>query len=116
MDLLVVVYTTSNYIFGSWDGKWIQVGQTTIVVHCTGNVCHLLNIYTFSLGRLDPIPDHGLPIRGFAITLIHTTLARTPLDEWSARRSGLYLTVPNIHKRQTSMRPAEFESTTSASE
>jgi len=29
-----------------------------------------------------PIPGYGLPLRGFAITLIgHATLGRTPLDE-----------------------------------
>jgi hypothetical protein len=47
--------------------------------------------------------------RGFTITLRHTTLDRTPLDEWSARRRDLYLTKHNIHKRQTSMPPAGFE-------
>jgi hypothetical protein len=32
--------------------------------------------------RFDPIPGHGLPLRGFAITHIgHTTLSGTPLDE-----------------------------------
>jgi hypothetical protein len=41
--------------------------------------------------------------RGFTITLRHTTLGRTPLDEWSARRTDLYLTRHNTHKRQTSM-------------
>jgi hypothetical protein len=47
---------------------------------------------------------------GFAITLIeHTTLDRTPLDEWSNRRRDLYLTTYNTHKSQTSMFPAGFE-------
>ena len=41
--------------------------------------------------------------RGFTITLSHTTLGRTPLDEWSVRRRGLYLTTNNTHNRQTSM-------------
>ena len=41
-------------------------------------------------------------------TFKHTTLGRTPLDQWSARR--------NTHKRQTSMPPAEFESAIAASE
>jgi len=37
--------------------------------------------------RFDSIPDHGLPVRIFAITLTgHTTLGRTLPDEWSARR------------------------------
>jgi hypothetical protein len=32
-----------------------------------------------------------------------TTVGRTPLDEWSARRRDLYLTTHNTHNRQTSM-------------
>jgi len=32
--------------------------------------------------RFDPIPGRGLPLQGFAITLIgNTTVGRTPLDE-----------------------------------
>jgi len=34
-----------------------------------------------------------------------TTVGRTPLDEWSARRKDLYLTTHNTHNRQTSMSP-----------
>jgi len=57
------------------------------------------------------IPPHGVtaPIGPscphhlrFAITLRHTKLCRTPLDEWSACRRDLYLTTHNTHKRQTS--------------
>ena len=44
-----------------------------------------------------------------------TTVGRTPLDEWSARRRDLYLTTHNIH-RQTSMPPVGFEPTISAGE
>ena len=40
-----------------------------------------------------------------------TTVGRTPLDEWSARRRGLYLTTHNTHNRQTSMLPVGFETT-----
>ena len=36
-------------------------------------------------------------------------LGRTPLNEWPARRSDLYLTTHDTHKRQASMTPAEFE-------
>jgi hypothetical protein len=39
----------------------------------------------------------------------HTTVGRTPLDEWSARRRDLDPTTPNTHKRQTSMPPAGYE-------
>ena len=45
-----------------------------------------------------------------------TTVGRTPLDGWSARRRDLYLTSRNIHNRQTSMPPVGFEPTISASE
>jgi len=38
-----------------------------------------------------------------------TTLGRTPLDEWSARRRDSYLTSRNTHNRQTSMFPVGFE-------
>ena len=44
-----------------------------------------------------------------------TTVGRTPLNEWSARRRGLYLTSHNIH-RQTSVPPVGFEPTVSAGE
>jgi hypothetical protein len=40
-----------------------------------------------------------LIVRGFTITLRHTTLGRTPLDEWSARRRDLYLTTHNTRDR-----------------
>ena len=40
---------------------------------------------------------------GSESTLRHTTLGRTPVDEWSALRTDLYLTRHNTHKRQTSM-------------
>jgi hypothetical protein len=57
----------------------------------------------------DPIPGHGLPGRGFTITLRHTALGMTLLEEWSVRRRYLYLTTNNTHKRQTSMPSAGFE-------
>ena len=45
-----------------------------------------------------------------------TTVGRTPLDEWSARRWDLYLIIHNCHNRQTSMPPVGFEPTISAGE
>ena len=45
----------------------------------------------------------------------HTTVGRTPLDEWSARRRDLYLTTHNIqHSQKTALLPAGFEPTISA--
>jgi len=60
-----------------------------------------------------PRPPHCL---GFTTTLRHTTLGRTPLDEWSAPRTDLYLTTHNTHNRQTSMPPVGFEPTIPAGE
>jgi hypothetical protein len=45
-----------------------------------------------------------------------TTVGRTPLDEWSARRRTHYLTTHNTHSRQTSMPPVGFKPTISAGE
>ena len=52
-------------------------------------------------------PDH---------TQRRTTVGRTPLDEWSARRRDLYLTTYDTHNRQISMPPAGFDHTISAGE
>ena len=45
-----------------------------------------------------------------------TTVGRTPVDEWSAHRRGLYLTTHNTHNRQTSMIKVGFEPIISAGE
>jgi len=45
-----------------------------------------------------------------------TTVGRTPLDVWSARRRDLYLTTHNTHNRQISMPPVGFEPTIAAGE
>jgi hypothetical protein len=45
-----------------------------------------------------------------------TTVGRTLLDEWSARRRDPYLTAHNTHSRQTSMPLVGFESTILAGE
>jgi len=46
----------------------------------------------------------------------HTTVSRTPLEEWSARRRDLNPTTHNTHNRQTSMPLVGFETTISAGE
>ena len=45
-----------------------------------------------------------------------TTVGRTPLDEWSARRRDIYLTTLDTHNRQISMPPVGFEPKISAGE
>ena len=45
-----------------------------------------------------------------------TTVGRTPLDEWSARRTDLYLTTHDTHNRRISMLSVGFEPKISAGE
>ena len=56
----------------------------------------------------------------FLMFLDHTqwrsTVGRTPLDKWSARRRDLYLTTQDTHNRQISMPPVGFEPKISAGE
>jgi len=61
----------------------------------------------------DPIPYHGLHLWDFTITLIgQAILGRSSLDEWSARRSNIYLSTHNTHNGQRSMFPQELNPTT----
>jgi hypothetical protein len=60
-----------------------------------------------------PRPPH---YREIMITLRHTSLGRTPLDEWSAQCTDLCLTTHNTHKRQTSLPLVGFEPAIPASE
>jgi len=48
----------------------------------------------FLLWRNSPSGQRPPHYRGFTITVKHTTLGRTPMDELSARRRDLYLTTP----------------------
>ena len=47
--------------------------------------------------------------QGFTIPPTHTTLGRTPTDEWSARRRDIFLTTHNTQNRRKLMPLAEFE-------
>ena len=85
------------------------IWQRTLIIYyfitqdsCTYISCHLY-IRTF-FWRFDPMTDHSLPLRGYTITLIgHTTVGRTPLGDWSAQSTDLYLPTHSIHNRQTSI-------------
>ena len=76
-----------------------------------------IHMFLFFLWRYGPTRAKAFSFLRF---LDHTqrriTVGRTPLDEWSARRWGPYLTTHNTHNRQTSMPPVGFEPTISADE
>jgi hypothetical protein len=85
---------------------------SSVLQEHAASCCKVISIsYTWTLFAFPPFPygatapnGPGLPhYRGFTITLRHTPLGRTPLDEWSVRRRDRYLTTHNNHKRQTSM-------------
>jgi hypothetical protein len=81
--------------------------QAINMILCTAYCWSERNL-SFFTGR-QPVMSSGLPrCWGFTITLRHTTVGRTPLDEWSARRRDLYLTTHNTHRRQTSMLQGGF--------
>ena len=62
--------------------------------------------YDFLLWLYDPTRVMASSLLRFLDhTQQRTTVGRTPLDEWSARRRDLYLTTHNTHNRQTSMPP-----------
>jgi hypothetical protein len=56
-----------------------------------------LKLQTFLISR-QPTSGPRHCLWSSSITLRHTTLGRTPLDEWSARRRDVYLTY-NTHNR-----------------
>jgi len=71
---------------------------------------------TFFFWRTAHVGPGSPYYRGLTITIRHTTVGRTPSDEWSDRRRDLYLITRNTHKRQISMPPAGFEPAIPASE
>ena len=59
-----------------------------------------INIFHFYYHCTTASSGAGSPLYGgFMITLRHTTLSRTPLDEWLAHHRDIYLTTHNSHNR-----------------
>jgi len=54
-------------------------------------------------GSITPSGLRSPHYRDFVITLKHSTLGKSPLEEWSARRRDLYLKKHNTHKRGISI-------------
>ena len=75
---------------------------------------------SFVFGATAPPPPQWARASSFTKFLDHTqgrtTVGKTPLGEWSARRRDLYLTTHNTHNTQTSMPPVGFEPAISAGE
>ena len=88
-------------------------------LYCNVSTHHVVHIWVnvFFLWRCDPT---RVMVSSFLRFLEHTqrqtTVGRTLLDEWSARRRDLYLTTHDTHNRQISMPPVGFELTISEGE
>jgi len=67
------------------------------------NNAHLFFGISFSMAQQPPVGHELLIIKGLTVTRRHTTVGRTPLDEWSARRRDLYLKTHNTRNRRISM-------------
>ena len=99
---------------------WRQISEeeARIVTRDNKNVISLLDFLCFMF-VFDATAPQWARASSFTRFLDHTrrtTVGRTPLGEWSARRRDLYLTTHNTHNRQTSMPPVGFEPTVSACE
>jgi hypothetical protein len=91
--------------------SWFQaVRYLNSMKMCGSTPCFNQNhcFFDSATAHSGPDPPHS---RGFSITLRHTTIMRTPVDEWSIRRRYLYLTIHNTHKKQTSIHTAGLEHT-----
>jgi len=64
----------------------------------------MITTYFFFHGSTAPSgPSGPHHCRASDITLWHTIIGRTPLDEWTARRRDLYRTTHNTHRKKTPM-------------
>ena len=92
-------------------------GKVTTWTNCRSRE-HVIDVSFFFLSCGAAVPSEPGPphSRGFFTTKRRTTVVRTLLDGWSARRRNLYLTTHNTHNRQTSMPLVGFETTISADE
>ena len=96
----------------------VRIPRLLPVTSLLCQMCVQNTLHGFFFVVLRPNAGHGLLILEVFLdhTQRRTTVGRTPLDEWSARRRDLYLTTQNNHNRQTSMPPVGFEPTISAGE
>jgi hypothetical protein len=88
----------------------LTVGHIFFSVLCLGLKC------TFFLSNSPPWAKASSFTRFLDHTQQPTTIVRTSLDEWSARRRDLYLTIHNTHNRQSSMTAMGFKPAISVGE
>ena len=77
-------------------GKWCDLYAGQLRKKYT---LYTLIIFLFYHEATAPSGSRPPHCRGFVITLRHTKVGRTLLDEWSARRRDLYLTTHNTQQQ-----------------
>ena len=99
------------------DFRYNSAPNVTRLVQTVLQSAHGFQAISFTMVQQPPVGQGLLIVEdSWSHSFRHTTLGKTPLDEWSARRRDFYLTTHNTHKRQTSMPPAGYEPTILASE
>jgi hypothetical protein len=81
-----------------------EKSKVCVLKHCSWNSYWINTSDNFFLWRCGPMRARGSAFTRFLDhTQRLTIFGRTLLDEWSARRRDLYLTIHNTQKRKTSM-------------
>jgi hypothetical protein len=109
MELALEIYSNcSTEGLFSMVHRFLGMVVELLVTNCTSKI--------FFQWRNSP-SELGPPnYRGSTITLRHITFGRTPLDEWSVRCRGLYLTTHNTHKETDIHAPCGIRTAIPASE
>jgi len=115
--------SVKNYFFSCIMVLPVTSLKTSQIRFCNWHVVCFLWCFFFCFWRHSPSgppPPQWARASSFRRFLDHTqrctTVGRTPLDEWLARRRDLYLTTHNNHDRHTSMPSVGFEPTILADE
>jgi len=95
-------------VYGCKREENLTVRRTGRYKECLRNL-HVSYYNSFLSMAQQHLAGQGLPIFEASRSHSHTTLGRTPMDEWSARRRNLYLITHNAHKRQRSLPPTGNE-------
>ena len=113
---VLLTFTTKGIIFYRY---WTWKSTQTVIRQRRSDITSTEDIINYHFFGAAP-PSQWAMASSFMRFLDHTqrrtTIGRTPLDEWSARRRDLYLTTHNTHNRQTSIPPVRFELRISAGE
>jgi len=88
----------------------VRILSTLGTSDCNTLLCTKIKIHYVCIWRdIPPWARASTFTRFLDQTHRRTTVGRTPLAEWRARRRDLYLTTHNTHNKQTSIPPVGFE-------